>query len=379
MGTKASSQVTIIDVTDAYSVILTSESYTFIGNTTGAPSGLSCTTKVIAYRGSDQCSKVTIGTITPPTGISATISNNNSSSPTITFNTTATVSSACEAIIQVTVDDVTVNKKFSFSVAKEGAAGNGIESITRYYYLSPSPPSKPNTNPPTSYWTIAEPSYTSGSNDSLYFVDCYVFTDNSFGYSEVCKSSSYEAAKDAWIKAQMADERVDETNDRVNQAESIIQQLNNCISMLVTDGNGGSLMTQTEYGWTFNMQKTNDAMSNLSSSLSELQNTTGNTQSTVNVLQKTLTDHGQILEYVNISTYEGEPCIELGENHSDFKLRITNTRIMFLSGSNIPTYINTNGLVTQNIEVTGEIVHGGYTMMNTSDGGWGLIWKGASS
>lgn len=379
MGVKASSQVTVVDVTDAYSVILTSEAYTFVGNDIGAPSGLSCTTQVIAYRGSDLCPKVTIGTIRCPAGISATISNNNSSSPTIKFNTTATVSSAREAIIQVTVDDVTINKKFSFSVAKKGKKGNGIKSITRYYYLSSGTPSKPNTNPPTSSWTIAEPSYTSGSNDSLYFVDCYVFTDNSFQYSEVCKSSSYEAAKDAWIKAQMTDERVDETNDRVNQAESIIQQLNNSISMLVTDGNGGSLMTQTEHGWTFNMQKTNDAMSNLSSSLSELQNTTGNTQSTVNVLQKTLTDHGQILEYVNISTYEGEPCIELGENHSDFKLRITNTRIMFLSGSNIPTYINTNGLVTQNIEVTGEIVHGGYTMMNTSDGGWGLIWKGASS
>ena len=38
---KSSNQLTIIDVTDAYSVILTSEAYTFVGNTTGAPSGVS--------------------------------------------------------------------------------------------------------------------------------------------------------------------------------------------------------------------------------------------------------------------------------------------------------------------------------------------------
>ena len=39
----------------------------------------------------------------------------------------------------------------------------------------------------------------------------------------------------------------------------------------------------------------------------------------------------------------------------------------------------TNGLVTQNIEVRGEIVQGGYVMLNTADGGWGLLWKGVSS
>lgn len=119
MGIKASSQITLTDITDAYSVFLTSESYTFIGDTTGAPSGLSCTTQVAAYCGNQQCSKVNISTILCPTGISAIISDNNTSSPTITFTTTATINSACEATIPVEVDGVTVNKKFFFSVVKE--------------------------------------------------------------------------------------------------------------------------------------------------------------------------------------------------------------------------------------------------------------------
>jgi hypothetical protein len=58
---------------------------------------------------------------------------------------------------------------------------------------------------------------------------------------------------------------------------------------------------------------------------------------------------------------------------------ITNTRIMFMNGANVPTYINTNGIVTQDIEVQGEIIQGGFVMLNTSDGGWGLLWKGVSS
>jgi prefoldin subunit 5 len=176
----------------------------------------------------------------------------------------------------------------------------------------------------------------------------------------------------------------DETNaainnatNRITSAESVIQQLSNCISMLVVDENGGSLMTQTpDGGWSFSMAETNHAVSDLSDLLATLQAQTNSTQATVDSLNQAIDDHGATLEYVNITSYEDEPCIELGESDSDFKLLITNTRIMFMNGSNVPTYINTDGLVTQNIKVTGEIVQGGYVMLNTPDGGWGLLWKG---
>lgn len=123
MAAKAKAQITLFDITDAYSVILTSEAFTFVGNTSGAPSGLSCTTQAVAYCGTKQCTKVTIGTVSCPTGISATVANNGGSSPIITFKTTATVTAACEATIPVTVDGVTINKKFSFAVAKTGSTG----------------------------------------------------------------------------------------------------------------------------------------------------------------------------------------------------------------------------------------------------------------
>lgn len=121
MAAKASCQVTIADITDAYSVVLTSETYTFMGNTSGAPVGSTCTTQAIAYQGNTQCSKVTIGTISCPTGISSSITNNGTASPTITFKTTAAISVACEATIPVIVDGVTIYKKFSFAVANQGA------------------------------------------------------------------------------------------------------------------------------------------------------------------------------------------------------------------------------------------------------------------
>lgn len=173
-----------------------------------------------------------------------------------------------------------------------------------------------------------------------------------------------------------ASNSANEANARLATAESTIELLSDRISMLVVGENGESLLTQTEDGWTFNLKETADSVSSLSENLNTLQQETGNIQDTVDILNQTLQDHGSTLEYINIKSYEDEPCIELGESDSDFKLLITNTRIMFMNGSDIPTHINTNGLVTRNIEVEGEIVQGGYVILNTSDGGWGLLWKG---
>lgn len=77
------------------------------------------------------------------------------------------------------------------------------ESVTRFYKLQSSTlatPSKPTVNPPTG-WDDREPAYTSGSTNTLYFCDLTEFSDGTYLYSEVSKSSSYEAAKQAYNKA----------------------------------------------------------------------------------------------------------------------------------------------------------------------------------
>ena len=60
-----------------------------------------------------------------------------------------------------------------------------IESVTRYYLLQSSTiniPAKPTSNPPGGNWTSTEPSYSTGSTNTLYFVDCTVFTNGNFRY-----------------------------------------------------------------------------------------------------------------------------------------------------------------------------------------------------
>lgn len=187
MAIKSADQITIIDVTDAYSVILTSEAYTFVGGTSGVASGNSCTTQAVAFCGNAQCQSVSVdqSKITCPSGISASVTDNNTSSVTITFTTTATVSAACEATIPVVVDGITVNKKFSFAVAKTGAtgqtgaAGKGISSTVIEYQKSTSGTAVPNGTWSTSIpsvsaseylWTRTTINYTTGSPSVSYSV-----------------------------------------------------------------------------------------------------------------------------------------------------------------------------------------------------------------
>lgn len=96
------------------------------------------------------------------------------------------------------------------------------QSVTRYYKLQSSTakaPSKPTTNPPPNGWDDTEPSYTSGSTNTLYFCDLTVFSDGTWAYSSVSKSSSYEAAKEAYNKAQNAQDTANSANDKIDGLE----------------------------------------------------------------------------------------------------------------------------------------------------------------
>lgn len=97
----------------------------------------------------------------------------------------------------------------------------------------------------------------------------------------------------------------------------------------------------------------------------------------LNGKQYSVADLGQIGEYVHIGTYEGEPCIELGESDSDFKLIITNTRIMFMEGSSIPAYINNQSLHITKAVIEEEIQQGQFVWKVRQNGNLGLMWKGA--
>lgn len=92
-----------------------------------------------------------------------------------------------------------------------------------------------------------------------------------------------------------------------------------------------------------------------------------------------LTELGNIGEYVKIGTYDDEPCIELGESDSNFKLIITNTKVMFKQGTNTPAELNNRSLDITNANIKGELQQGGFVWKQRSNGNLGLIWRGVTS
>lgn len=171
---------------------------------------------------------------------------------------------------------------------------------------------------------------------------------------------------------------VEANQARITDAEALIELLTESISMLVTDGSGASLMTQTENGWTFSTADLQDAVNRTSESLNTLTNDVGDVHSAVDILQEAVRDLGTLSDYIKIGTYESEPCIELGESDSDFKLLITNTRIMFKEGTGVPAYFTNQSMHIKKAVVEEELQQGGFVWKARANGNLGLVWKGVT-
>lgn len=206
--------------------------------------------------------------------------------------------------------------------------------------------------------------------DANNFLKCYKAADGSYKI-EFFADTIFLSGGD--IRSE-----VDSAGERLDVAESTIRQLANSIASLITDVNGTSLMTQTSDGWTFSTGEIQTTVDSVSESLEEIVSKVGDTSNAVDILQRAVSDLGGISEYVRVGTHEGEPCVELGENDSDFKLLITNTRIMFMDGSDVPAYINNKSLYIKKAVIEEELHQGGYSWIKRSNGHLSLVWKGAN-
>lgn len=193
-----------------------------------------------------------------------------------------------------------------------------IQGIYRYYLLQGSTlakPSKPTSYPPTA-WTDTEPAYDTEGTNSLYVVDCTVFADGTFKYSEVSLSTSYEAAKEAYNKAQNVQTTVEqEIADTADTIYSDMSELDNEIttkSQEYVDGVLEGYVTNESY---------DEFKNDVETELGDLQTATGELGSTINTQSaelEALRDYNNKLDlYVNIDLERNEFVI--GREGGDFK------------------------------------------------------------
>ena len=187
MAVIGTGQVTLVDLTDAYSVILTSEAYVFPGTTSAAKAG-STTTQVIAMRGAEQvAATVTLSECTVPTGITLS-KDTDATAPTITITASTSLTAHGEVVIPVHIgSDITITKKFSVGIALTGATGDkgttgatgkGINSTAVTYQAASS-----GTTIPTDTWSTSVPAVSAGQYLWTRTVMTYTDSTSTTGYS----------------------------------------------------------------------------------------------------------------------------------------------------------------------------------------------------
>lgn len=216
-----------------------------------------------------------------------------------------------------------------------------VKSVWRYYKLQASTlskPPKPTTNPPSG-WTTTEPSYTDGSTNSLYFCDLTVFCDNTFSYSDVSLSSSYEAAKAAYNKAVAAKDAADAVRDDLEANYTTHVEF-----------------TQTSDEIRMDFTKSIASASNDLQSQIEESNTSANEK------------FAEISKYIRF--VDGK--IVLGETGNELVLTIQNDRVSFTQSGVEVAYFSNNNLYIKRAEVLTTLKVGNYEFSPRDDGGLAL-------
>ena len=134
MAVKATNQVDIVDLTDGYSVILSSDSVTVPGDKNGAAiaAANAFSVSVTAMQGADKVACTVAATC--PSGVSAGTQTTSNNVVTIPFSVTASLVDSGTVTLAVTITSagVTVNKSLGVSVAKTGADGQSSYTYVRY-------------------------------------------------------------------------------------------------------------------------------------------------------------------------------------------------------------------------------------------------------
>ncbi len=241
-----------------------------------------------------------------------------------------------------------------------------IVSTTRYYKLQSSTaaaPSKPTANPPSG-WSKTEPTYTAGSTNTLYFVDCTVFSNATFAFSDVSKSSSYEAAKEAYNKAQAVEKATETVKQELTDYKTEMSTNLDSITASVTE-------TRTELTTT---------TENVYDALGRLQDTAVSTEELESVKQLLITQWSDQLEYrftqvtnlidsTNGTIAENQRLLEqyirfegaritLGRSDSAIQAVLSNDRLEFVENGQTVAYISNRMLYITDAHITGSLSFG---------------------
>lgn len=290
MAIKASNQVSLVDLTDGYSVIMTNDNYTFLGNTESVSTQQTTTTQIQALQGSEQIS-CKIGTVSCPEGLSI-VSDNKTPIPTLTVTATPALKTSGSVMIPVIVgDDITINKVFSWSIAFAGHDGQDgqdgtsvtITSTSVTYQVSTS-----GTTQPTGEWLTNIPNVPAGQ---------FLWTKTVVTYSDGKSTTAYSVSR----SGNNGNDGNDGTSVTVTKTETTYQKSSS--GTTPPTGTWSSTIPSTspgEYLWTKTVVTYSDGKSTTSYSVSRNGTNGANGQDALNLV--ITSSNGNIFKNTAIAT-----------------------------------------------------------------------------
>ena len=174
-----------------------------------------------------------------------------------------------------------------------------------------------------------------------------------------------------------ANAAIDDVNERVNSAELSIDSINDTIQSLVIGEDGQSMMTQTEDGFRFDFSSFQEQIQNAIDGVESVQGEFADASADIDSLKESMTYLTDLNSYIEMGDDSGTPYIELGQKEGAFKVRITNTEMAFMQGTDKIAYITNNQLYIQSSVVTDEMKIGspsGFIWKKRANNHMGLRW-----
>lgn len=197
--------------------------------------------------------------------------------------------------------------------------------------------------------------------------------------------STKEEAANIEDTANEASNIANANQNRITISETTIKQLENSISTLVVDENGESMMVQDpdSFEWSFNVGSINDSINNTNERLDDLSGKVDEVDIDIDRIDSLTNDLTEKTAYIIMTTDEsGSPCMELGKEDNQFKLRITNTSVDFMDGVSRIAYVSNKALYIESAIIKDNLQIGedtGFVWKKRASGNMGLRWVGGDS
>lgn len=245
-----------------------------------------------------------------------------------------------------------------------------VRAIWRYYLLQSSTmaaPAKPTAYPPPSPWTDTEPVFDPTKTETLYVVDCNVFSDDTFDYTAVSVSTAFEAAKLAYNKANNAETNANEALNQSALNEETVAELSSQTTSEIIKTEEAILLAVAER---YHVKgETERLVSEVSTQLEQTKEDFTFQFASFNadiesVVQNTDAEFEEIRKYIRF--VDGQ--ILLGEVGNELELQISNDRISFLQDGAEVAYFSNRKMYVTDTQVTHSLQLGNFAFMPRANG-----------